>query len=118
MAISEGGEKYTEFYILGSAGKAENYPTEIVLGEEARVIIGIVNREREDTSYLVEVMIDKVTSVKIGPIMLADEEEWEKEVSFIPTRIGEDQKVEFALHRGEQVNPYLTLHLWLNVKAP
>lgn len=32
------GERFTEFYILGLEGKADNYPDELTVGEEGRVI--------------------------------------------------------------------------------
>ena len=111
------GEKFTEFYILGEDGKAENYPADLVLGEQTGVILGIVNREQEKVSYWVEVKIDEVTSKKIGPILLANEEKGEQEVNFIPTKIGGKQKVEFVLYKYSQDKPYLTLYLWIDVKG-
>ncbi len=59
------GEKFTEFYILGLEGKVENYPKEAVLGEEVKVISGIVNWEFEETSYLVEISIDGLKVAEI-----------------------------------------------------
>jgi len=109
------GERFTEFYILGLESKAEDYPTEVMPGEEATVILGIVNREYETTSYRVEVKIDRVINKEIGPLVLAHEEKWEQEVSFTPTRVGENQKVEFVLYKDGQEEPSLTLRLWINV---
>lgn len=51
IATLKVGERFTEFYILGLEGEAEGYPKELVVGEEAKVIVGIVNREQEDMSY-------------------------------------------------------------------
>ncbi len=39
------GEKFTEFYVLGPNGTADDYPTDLKVGEEGTVIIGIVNHE-------------------------------------------------------------------------
>ena len=39
------GEKFTEFYVLGPNGTASDYPTNLKVGEEGEVIIGIVNHE-------------------------------------------------------------------------
>ena len=50
-------------------------------------------------------------------ITLAHEEEWEQEVSFTPTRAGPDQKVEFLLYKEGVNEPYLRLHLWLDVEG-
>jgi len=110
------GEKFTEFYILGPEGKAENYPTEVVLRQEAEVILGIVNHEYEEVSYRVEVRIGGVTNKEIGPVVLTHEEKWEQEVSFTPSRVGENQKVEFLLYKRGHDKADLTLRLWIDVK--
>lgn len=39
------GEKFTEFYVLDPNGKASDYPTNLKVGEEGEVIIGVVNHE-------------------------------------------------------------------------
>lgn len=110
------GEKFTEFYVLGSEGKAQGYPKELIVGEEARVIIGIVNHEYEELSYQLEITINGVTQKKMNPVVLNHEEEWEQEVGFAPVRAGENQKVEFVLHKYGVAEPYRTLHLWIDVK--
>ncbi|MFC2002628.1 DUF1616 domain-containing protein [Chloroflexota bacterium] len=51
IATPNPGETFTEFYILGMEGKAENYPKELVVGEEQTVIVGIINREHESVIY-------------------------------------------------------------------
>jgi uncharacterized membrane protein len=109
------GERFTEFYILGPGGKADNYPTNLVLGEDADVRLGIVNHEYEEVSYQVEIVIDGVRNKEIGPVVLANEEKWEQPFSFIPARAGENQKVEFVLYKRGQDKPYLTLSLRVNV---
>ena len=45
------GETFTEFYILGPGGQASNYPTNITVGQNASVIIGIVNHEQKTVNY-------------------------------------------------------------------
>ena len=117
IATPKVGERFTELYILGLEGKAENYPKEITLGEEGKVILGIVNREHETTVYQLEVTIDGERVTRIGPITCDHEEKWEQEVAFAPTRAGPNQKVEFLLYnKGVGSEPYLKLHLWIDVK--
>lgn len=113
----QGGEEFTEFYILGQEGKAEDYPAEVAPGEEASVIIGIVNRERKEISYRIEISMYGVVNTSIGPVVLADKEKWEQEVSFIPTVAGERQRVDFSLYKDQQVEPYRELRLWINVNG-
>ena len=40
-------DQFTEFYILGIEGETENYPTEIMVGEERKINIGIEKNEHE-----------------------------------------------------------------------
>ena len=118
------GEKFTEFYILGSYGKAENYPTKLKVGEEGRVIMGIVNHEQKWASYKVEICIDgEKTELRIAGVArdqvnveLDREGKWEREVGFVPQEVGR-QKVEFVLYKEGE--PYFgePLHLWIDVEA-
>lgn len=110
------GERFTEFYILGTEEKAAGYPGEVVLGEEAKVVVGIVNREHQETSYRIEISIDGRTKNEIGPAVLSHNEKWEQEVSFQPDRVGGRQKVEFLLYKDGATTPSSErLHLWIDV---
>jgi len=110
------GEKFTEFYILGLGGKAADYPRELAAGQQAGVIVGLVNNESGEMSYRVEVMIDGVKVKELSPITLADKQKWEQEVSFSPSKTGDNQKVEFLLYKGDGITPSQELHLWIDVK--
>jgi len=124
IAAPKVGEKFTEFYILGPDGKAENYPTELKVGEEGRVIVGIANHEQEWVSYRVEVWIGgEKAKLRIGGedrdeimVELEDEGKWEQEVGFVPQKAGEGQKVEFVLYKDGE--PYFEepLNLWIDVE--
>ncbi len=94
------GERFTEFYILSLEGKAENYPQEIILGKQGRVLLGIMNREGQTTEYKVVIAIDGEMVGEVGPITLSHEEKWEQQ----------------ALYRGGNTESYQTLHLWIDVR--
>lgn len=115
VATPSAGEKFTEFYILGPDGKATDYPTELKVGEEGRVIVGIVNHEQEEASYRVEVWIGGEDRDEIM-VELEHEEEWREEVGFVPQKAGEKQKVEFVLYKDGE--PYFEepLYLWVDVE--
>jgi uncharacterized membrane protein len=116
MISPKTGEKFTEFYILGPEGKAEGYPTELEIGEEGIVILGIVNHEQEEEIvYRVEILIDGEVYNTVGPLRLENDEIWEEEISFSPRKAGDDQKVEFILYKQAQGEPSNSLHLWLDV---
>lgn len=117
IAVPRAEERFTEFYIVASGGIAEGYPRELALGEEATVILGIVNHERQSTDYSVEINIDGEKVQEIGPIGLASNGKSEQSVSFIPSKVGEVQRVEFLLYRNDESEPYLELFLWLDVKG-
>ena len=109
------GEKFTEFYILGSEGKAKSYPREIVLGESGNVLLGIVSQEYGTAGYRVEIRIgnEKVDEYEI--LTLEHGEKWEHEISITPVRAGLNQKVEFMLYKDGDTEVYRTLHFWIEV---
>ena len=51
------GEKFTEFYILGPKGIADDYPRYLTTNDTANVIIGIVNHEYKQMNYTVELWL-------------------------------------------------------------
>ena len=110
-------EKFTEFYILDADGKAENYPDVVISGEEAEVTMGIVNREQEATDYIIKIFVAGQQVKEVKTMTLAHEESWEQLVSFSPTKVGENQEVEFMLFKIGEVEAYLDLHFWIDVVA-
>ena len=116
IASPKVGERFTEFYIEGLGGKAADYPEELVVGEEGKVIVGIINREHETVTYRVEIVIDGVENNGVGPVVLDHDGEWEEIVGFTPGRAGDNQKVEFLLYRQGQSEVYQRLHLWVDVR--
>lgn len=54
-------ESFTEFYILGSKGKASDYPTTLFAKQQASLIIGIVNHEQRTVNYTIEIWLVNAT---------------------------------------------------------
>lgn len=117
VATPRVGERFTQFYVLGSQGTAEDYPQKLVVGQQGEVTLGIVNQEHEDASYRIEVSIDGEKVQEIGPISLAHEEKWEEEVTFVPTKPTKPEggKVRFQLYKGDGSEPCLDLSLGIKV---
>lgn len=112
----EGEERFTEFYMLGPVGKVSDYPSGLEVGEEGKVILGIINHEGETVNYNVEVAIDGVKLGKEEMVILGHEEKWEGEVTFTLGVAGDNQKVEFRLRKNGDAEPSLEpLHLWIDV---
>jgi uncharacterized membrane protein len=119
------GEKFTEFYVLGPGGMAEEYPTNLTVGEEGELIIGVVNHEYAAVTYQLELKLNgKVIDQK--SIVLTHNETWENPFTFKPKKAGEDQKLEFLLYKNpfnksvygeeDEEEKYRALHLWVDVK--
>jgi uncharacterized membrane protein len=110
------GEKFTEFYILGPGGKADDYPTNLHIGEEGEVIIGVVNHEYSNVTYQLDVRIEE-EGLSEEHIELVHNETWERPFTFKASREGEDQKLEFLLFKEgvNETEPYRSLHLWVDV---
>jgi len=110
------GEKFTEFYILGPEGMADDYPTEMNLSD-SKMVVGIVNHEYDVVDYSLELVLDNELLVKYQEtISLSHNETWERNVTFSPDRPGEDMKLQFLLYKDRNYTaPYRDLHLWINV---
>lgn len=55
IVIPKTGETFTEFYLLGPDGIADNYPKNMSLGENRSVIVGVVNHEYKQMNYTIEI---------------------------------------------------------------
>ena len=93
-------------------------PTDLAVGKEMTVTVGIANYDNETVSYRVEVRIDGVKNNEVQGITLERGERWENGVSFTPGVAGENQKVEFLLYKNGEVKPFFEpLRLWVDVKV-
>jgi uncharacterized membrane protein len=61
ILIPKEGARFTEFYILGEKGKAENYPTDFRVNQPETVIIGIHNHEYRNVTYTIEIFAAETT---------------------------------------------------------
>lgn len=113
------GEHFTEFYILGPEGKADNYPAHYVLGEHGTLIVGVVNHEYRPVNYTMEVRLENKSlplPENLQQITLAHNETLEEPLQLTPSFEGKDMKLEFLLFNETDKNtPYRDLHLWINV---
>jgi uncharacterized membrane protein len=113
-------EKFTEFYILSAEGNAQDYPKQVILGEPVNILIGVVNHEYQPTSYKAKIKIGGTEISEVNIDTLANEEKWEREISFTPQFAGERQKIDFYLYKDGEDEPYLKepLRLYINVISP
>jgi len=108
------GEKFTEFYLLGPNGIASDYPTDLNMGENGTVIIGIINHEYENITYRLEVNFNG-SFIHKERFSLIENEKLEISFTFKTTEKGVNQKLEFLLYKDQEKEVYRTLHLQVRV---
>lgn len=114
-------QPYTEFYLLGAGGKAENYPQKLGVGQEGQLTLVLANHERNAVAYTIKitqenghVAIDGQERNEIS-VMLADRQKQSYLVAFAFDAAGEGQKLEFNLFRAGEAKPYLQIYLKVDV---
>ncbi len=118
-ATSRGGsERFTEFYVLGAGGEAQDYPTAVDVAGDVALVLGVANHEGTETVYRVEIAVNGQTIDALRGIRLADGERRQETISFSPLEAGAEQKVEFKLFKEGLSEPYRVLHLWIDVGGP
>jgi uncharacterized membrane protein len=114
VTVPKIGEKFTEFYILGPEGKADNYPTELKLNSSTTLMTGLVNHEYSLVNYTIQIILDKDVLLS-EKLMLNHNETWQNNMTFVPDKVGNDEKLELLLFKENNFTvPYRELHLWVN----
>jgi uncharacterized membrane protein len=105
------GEKFTEFYILGPGGKADDYPTNLRAGENGTIIVGVVNHEYQTMDYIFKAEYRNKTIEK--SLQLLDNQTFENNFTF--TAAGnQTEKLLLLLYRKDNATEaYRSLHLWV-----
>jgi len=121
MAVSPSkGEKFTEFYILNTDGKAKDYPQQVIVGNPVYILLGVVNHEYQPADYKVEIQMDSIEVGEANIGTLAYQQKREEKVSFTPQVVGEGQRVDFILYKNGETEPYLKepLRLYIDAVSP
>ena len=119
ILIPQEREPFTEFYILGNNGMANNYTTEYIRGESGTYIIGITNNEHRTMDYTMEVRLENKSlplPENLQHIRLPHNTTLEEPLEITPYVEGENMKLEFLLFNETEKNvPYKDLCLWIKV---
>ena len=116
VAVPPVTERFTELYVLNSEGKTDNYPKILAVGQEAKVIIGIVNQEHETISYRLEVKLNGTSSNVAAPLILNQAQKRQETITFKPAASGDGQKVEFLLYKSGESQVYRSVYILVDVK--
>lgn len=133
-------DPFTEFYLLGNDGIAEDYLFDLRAGRGEPVIIGVTNHEGAATSYVVEVwaahetilaptnktQVNSMTQIGTVRVELLDGQTYEQPYQ-VSVSDKEANKVEFLLFKADAVPPasvtgadrvaaaYRNVNLWIAV---
>lgn len=108
------GESFTEFYILGSNGKASDYPTNLTVGQNGTVIIGVVNHEYQTANYEL-VVRSNGTIMSQQDVTLTNGNQTQIPYTFTASSAGY-KNIEFLLYKlPDTTNVYRSLHLFVNM---
>lgn len=132
-------EPFTEFYLLGNDGIAEDYLYDLRAGRGEPVIIGVTNHEGVATSYVVEVwaaretilptnrtQVNSMTQIGTVRVELLDGQTYEQPYQ-VSVSDKDANKVEFLLFKADAVPPasvsgadrvaaaYRNVNLWIAV---
>jgi len=117
LAKPDVGERFTEFYVLGPYGEADDYPRWVLQGQLLNPIVGVINREHQDMNYRIRIEVGGQEVEQITDIHLAHDQKWVERVVFALQEPGDQQQLRFLLYREGQEEPYRSLHLWIDVRA-
>ncbi|MEA4906462.1 MAG: DUF1616 domain-containing protein [Anaerolineaceae bacterium] len=112
------GDQFTEFYLLGSQGLAEDYPRTAYAGQAATVTIGVANHEGRPMQYRIVVKSGEDIAGGTDLFTMADQAVVEGPIAFLLPQAGDDQEVVFELYRQDRGTPYRSLRLWVDVEPP
>ncbi len=109
-------ETFTEFYILGPTGTTEGYPSQLRVDTPATLHVGIVNRELQDGTYTVEILLADQKVGETPPLVLRQGEKWEGDVTILPTRATDREKLQVLLLKDSFPQANQQLYLWVTVR--
>lgn len=134
----DSAEQFTELGVLvpneDGAATANDYPSEMTVGESQRLQLVVENEEHEAVEYTMVVLAQR-TTVEDGERTVAEEAEldqfsftlasgetWERSYEYEASLRGETVRTTFLLYRGEPpANPsldsaYREVHFWTTVR--
>jgi uncharacterized membrane protein len=118
FTIPRSDQYFTEFFLLGQNGRAQEYPNQVLLGESINIVVGISNQEKIAGNYRVEIQQGETSLSQTGPYFLQKGQEIQDIIQFTPQSAGNNVEIRFLLFLDSGVSPYRQLSLYLNVIEP
>lgn len=115
-------DRFTELYLFGPDGRAEGYPSALVVGENKTIIAVVDNHEHAPAFYDLMVTYNNSTEEKVAYLehfSLEDNGTWQMPFVIRPDIPGDRVKIGFQVYKdGYMTSPYRECHLWMNVSLP
>jgi uncharacterized membrane protein len=108
---------YSELYILGAGGKAEDYPLNLAVGQQGSLTLALTNHEKQTISYIIKISQDDGRTFLDGHeqtamyLMLPNGGEQRYALTFTFDAPGPGKKLEFDLYRGDSAEIYVKTYL-------
>ena len=135
------GERFTQLAILGPTGMATDYPRNLTVGQDAKVLLSVQSFEHRSLNYTIAIVLTNLTDN--SSVVTRFSINWSQTNVLVPHQAIAQNftlqhlqyynetfgfnastsgtwKMQFLLFtEGQQIsqNAYLEVHLWLNVKA-
>jgi len=120
-AYNKNQEEFTEFYLLGPSGKAEDYPQNLDINQQGELTLIVANHENKDTNYTIKVIpedctvwINGVEQYELN-LSLANNQQLSYNVTFVFNKAGNGKKLEFDLYNGSGKTVYLNTYVRVKV---
>ena len=129
-------EKFTQFFLLNATGVAGGYPTNLTVGQNGTIIIGVINDEYANTSYVVRTYLadmeeyfnvtanrTQVRELSRSPLdrlslSIGHGQEWDSGYTFRIDRPGIFCVVFLLFKLPDDQTAYRTLWLTVRVRTP
>jgi len=109
------GVLHTDFYVLGSGGMIQDYPTALRVGEPQDYNVGLVNHEAKTLTFSIEALLNGERVGEVGPLTLINGETWDSQIEVKPIQEGALQKLELRLFREKRQEVYRSVYLFVDV---
>jgi Protein of unknown function (DUF1616) len=109
-------QSFTEFYLLGSAGKLSKYPYRVQAGQLFEVRLGVLNRERLAARYTIRTAGCEQSGGVIAVPKLEPGQEWQGRLQC--SVAAQTTALRFQLVRGGSLEAYRTLSLQVQPGVP
>lgn len=108
----------TEFYLLGSGGRLENFPNELSPGQTFTITLGIRNFAEQGEAYRVHmpfVGVGDASNIEVP--RLENGKAWQQTLTLKAPQGSGRQPLSFELYREDSPKPYRTLHYFVTLAA-